>query len=204
MKKDPQGYGMMLNNNSFGATPIDRDEAVGLIPKHITTLEELNRWEYENILQTSKSVFARKQTDILTDEYLRKLHKKMFGNVWKWAGTYRTSMKNIGCEAYLIAPSVRDLLLDTKTWIEFNTYAPLEVAVRFHHRLVQIHPFPNGNGRHSRMMTDILLVHALNSERFSWGNCRLDINNIIRNKYIQALKTADVGNYTALMEFVVS
>jgi Fic-DOC domain mobile mystery protein B len=195
---------MILNNNSFGSTPIDPDEVEGLKPSHITTMQELNRWEYDNILQAEKSVFSRKQSNVLTEDYARKLHKKMFGNVWKWAGSYRFTNKNIGIEAYQIASAVRNLVLDTATWVEHSVYEPLELAVRFHHKLVYIHPFPNGNGRHARLMTDILLVHVLKSDRFTWGHCSLDENSDTRVRYIQALRDADNGDYAALMEFVVS
>lgn len=204
LKKYHQGCGMKFDNNLFGSTPIDPNESEGLIPSHITTMEELNRWEYENILDTEKDVFNRRQNRILTEDYLKKLHKKMFGRVWKWAGQYRKSNKNIGVEWYQIAASVKDLLLDTNTWIQYSSYPPLEIGVRFHHRLVYIHPFPNGNGRHSRMLTDIIMVHLLKEKRFTWGSRRLEENNEIRASYIKALREADKGNYEQLLQFVVS
>jgi Fic-DOC domain mobile mystery protein B len=194
----------MLNNTSYGSTPIDQNEAEGLIPVHITTMEELNRWEYENILSAEKSVFSRKQANVLTEKYLKNLHKKMFSQVWKWAGTYRKSNKNIGVEWYHVSSSVKDLLLDTEIWVKCHSYSDVELAVRFHHRLVLIHPFPNGNGRHSRMLTDIILVNILNHPRFTWGSRRLEENSAIRTEYIQSLREADNGEFVRLINFVVS
>ena len=122
--------------------------------------------------------FSRKHRDILSEGFILRLHKRMFGNVWKWAGKYRTSRKNIGVPPWEVAVGVRGLCEDAKLWIGSvsnaadaadSAIASDEIAARFHHRLVSIHPFANGNGRHARMMADLLLVHGLGRERFTWG-----------------------------------
>ena len=141
-----------------GATPLDPNEMAGLKLKHITTRGELNRWEQENISEAMDWLDKRKnKTEILTEEFVKKVHKRMFYKIWIWAGSFRRSGKNIGVDWTRIGVDLRQLLDDVKYWIEHKTYPADEIAVYFHHRLVKIHPFPNGNGRHSRLMTDILL-----------------------------------------------
>ncbi len=185
-----------------GATPLDADELACLIPKHITTQSELNEWEQLNILQGE--AWAQKQRkDILDEVFVRQLHEKMFGETWSWAGTFRKSNKNIGIDWQHIGVRLRDLLNDVRYQIEHATYPPDEIATRFHHRLVVIHPFPNGNGRHARMMAD-LLVQKLGQLRFTWGSKILTEATETRDRYITALRAADHGDYPPLLAFVRS
>ena len=138
-------------------TPLTDEEREQLIPAYITLRHELNEAEQINIGQALRWATARKKRDVLDQNFLRQLHKRMFGDVWRWAGQYRTSARNIGVDAYRITMDVHQAIDDACYWIEHKTYPPDEIAVRFSHRLVAIHPFPNGNGRHSRMMADALL-----------------------------------------------
>lgn len=187
-----------------GATPLDPDEAQGLLLSHITTRTELDRWEQENIAEAEVWAFRRTPRDILTDGFIKRLHQRMFGQVWRWAGTYRTTGKNIGVPSWQVATELRKLCDDTAVWMEHGSYPPDEIAVRFHHRLTAIHPFPNGNGRHARLMTDILLVHQLKQSRFTWGSGNLVDAGECRRQYIDALKAADRQDYGLLLEFVRS
>ena len=187
-----------------GATPLDADEAQGLLLSHITNRTELDRWEQENISEAEAWAFRRKPRDILTEGFIKRLHKKMFSTVWRWAGKKRDSGKNIGIESWQIDSGLRDLCADCATWIEHHAYPPDEIAVRFHHRLTAIHPFPNGNGRHARLMTDILLVHLLGQPRFSWGSGNLVNAGECRQQYITALRAADRHDYSALLVFARS
>jgi Fic-DOC domain mobile mystery protein B len=185
-----------------GATPLDADELACLIPKHITTQGELNEWEQLNILQ-SEAWARRQRRDILVETFVRQLHKHMFGETWSWAGSFRKSDKNIGVEWQQISVKLRDLLDDVHYQIERATYPPDEIAARFHHRLVAIHPFPNGNGRHARLMAD-LLIQKLGPPRFTWGSKSLTEANEMRTRYIEALRAADGKNYQPLLFFVRS
>lgn len=187
-----------------GATPLDADEAQGLLLSHITSRGELDRWEQENISEAEAWAFRRKPKDILTIGFLKRMHKRMFGNVWRWAGERRTSGKNIGVDMWQIDTGLQDLCADCATWIEFGTYPPDEIAARFHHRLTAIHPFPNGNGRHARLMTDILLVHLLGQPRFTWGSGNLVNAGDCRQQYINALRAADRLDYSQLLAFARS
>lgn len=187
-----------------GATPLDADEAQGLLPSHITNRTELDRWEHENISEAEAWAFRRAPRGILTDGFIRRLHKRMFGTVWRWAGDYRSTSKNVGVPVWQIATELRNLCADCATWIEHNTYPPDEIAARFHHRLTAIHPFPNGNGRHARLMTDILLVYLLGQPRFTWGSGNLVNAGECRQQYINALRAADRHDYSQLLDFVRS
>ena len=187
-----------------GATPFDYDELKGLLPTHITTRGELDFLEMENINQAITWSENLKTNDILNIEFICKLHKKMFSNVWKWAGKFRKSKKNIGIPYIQIAVELQTLCDDSQAWIEYGTYPPDEFAVRFHHRLVFIHPFSNGNGRHARLMADLILKKLFAAEVFSWGVESLGSHNKIREKYIKALKLADEHDYSLLLEFVRS
>jgi len=187
-----------------GATPIDPNETKGLLLTHITTREELDRWEQDNILEAFAWLDKTKPTDILNEQFVRELHKRMFRNVWKWAGKFRKMDKNIGGPWHQISMGLKNLCDDALLWIQLRDESPEEIAVRFHHRLVSIHPFPNGNGRHARIMADILLENVLHSLRFSWGGRDLSNASEVRSRYIDALHEADKGNYQSLLEFARS
>ncbi|MBA3813803.1 MAG: mobile mystery protein B [Alphaproteobacteria bacterium] len=185
----------------YGATPIDGDESEALIPKHITLQTELNEWEQTNILEAGKWSFGQKHADILSIEFLQKLHTKMFSETWRWAGKFRKTLKNIGVPPYEISQELFKLCSDVQFQIDQAVYSFDEVAARLHHRLVWIHPFPNGNGRHARIYTDIFLVYYQH-QRFTWGSKDLTTPSKTRKKYIEALREADKYNFAPLLEFV--
>jgi len=185
-----------------GATPIGPDETEGLILTHITTRGELDRWEQDNIVEALIWLDKTIPTDILNEQFIKELHWHMFANVWKWAGHFRLSDKNIGGPWYLIPTNLKNLCDDVCLWIELKEEPPDEMAIRFHHRLVLIHPFPNGNGRHARLMTDLLLENILNCSRFTWGSENLARTGDARQRYISALRAADKYNYEPLRKFV--
>jgi len=186
---------------AFGATPLDLNEIAGLLPQHLTTQAELNMWEQANILEAEKWVFSHKRSDILSINFCMALHKKMFNKTWQWAGQIRKTDKNIGIMWEQISSQLKILFDDTKYQIKYHVYLIDELAARFHHRLVFIHPFANGNGRHARLMTDVLLYNQ-GANVFTWGQTGLISNSKTRAAYIAALREADKGNYAALFAFV--
>lgn len=183
------------------STPLTPEEREGLKPKWITLRRELNEFETRNILDAEMWFATHKQRDVLNDTFLMKLHKRMFGQVWKWAGEYRATERNIGVAPYQIPVKLKGLFDDVKFWIENHTFPNLEIAVRLHHRLALIHPFPNGNGRISRLMAD-LLMQQLGEPRLYWGDGNLTDITELRKKYIDALHAADAGDYSGLIKFV--
>lgn len=184
------------------ATPLTPEERADLIPAHIAYRAELNAAEQENIARGQDWALARKR-DLLSETFIQHLHRRMFGDVWRWAGKFRTTERNLGIPHFEIPMAVRELLQDAKTWVEHKTYPADEIAVRFHHRLVTIHPFPNGNGRHSRLMADLLVI-SLGGERFSWGRTNLQQAGEVRKQYIAALRAADNHDYGPLLRFARS
>ena len=241
-----------------GATPLDPEEIEGLKIGHITTRQELNRFEQENINEAIEWLGIRRKGNILTEKFIKTLHhccpnynhvipakagiqtetqnwtpafagvtksmsriiifvdmldliwthmtlhQKMFGKVWRWAGTFRRSGKNIGVDWVQIPVHLHTLLQDVRYWVEHKTYPSDEIALRFHHKLVWIHLFPNGNGRHGRLMTDILLKDIFKQEPFTWNIKNIDVGDNVRSFYLKALRAADQGDYTMLLEFVRS
>lgn len=183
-------------------TELTEEEREALIPSYITLRSELNEAEQANILQGEQWAFARNH-NVLAEQFLINLHQRMFGNVWRWAGQYRSSGKNIGVDAYRIPTELRQLLDDCRYWIENNTYKLDEIALRFHHKLVWIHLYPNGNGRHARLAADLLLK-SMGLERFSWGSKNLVDDGKTRKRYIAALQAADEHDLGPLLEFVRS
>jgi Fic-DOC domain mobile mystery protein B len=184
-----------------GATPLDPDEAAGLIPTHIVNHAQLNEWELANIIEAERWAFTRKHKNLLQIDFIKKLHKRMFADTWRWAGTFRTTEKNIGIDPAHIQPALHDLCEDVKTQLAHNSYPLDEIAARFSHRLVAIHPFANGNGRLSRMVADLLLEQH-NVARFSWG-AKTNAADA-REQYLSALRAADRGDYEPLLQFVRS
>lgn len=186
----------------YGATPLSLDEIDGLRYKHITTRSELDHIEQANIQHGISWMRKSKRTVILSEAYVCDLHKKLFGEVWEWAGTFRRTGKNIGVDPLHISVELRMLLDDTAYWVKHNTYPPLEAAIRFHHRMVFIHPFPNGNGRHARIMADALLLKIYKLPTIAWAkDYSLREMNERRKEYIEALKRADRGDFTPLLVF---
>jgi Fic-DOC domain mobile mystery protein B len=181
------------------ATPLTPEEMRDLIPAHIAYRHELNEAEQENIVRAQEWALKRRR-DPLTEKFVKDLHRQMLGEVWRWAGKFRKSERNIGIAWWEIAVALRQLIDDAKAWMEFNTYPPDEIAVRFHHRLVQIHAFPNGNGRHARLMADLLAMR-LGRDRFSWGRESLRDGGAMRRSYIAALQAADNHDFDRLMTF---
>ena len=191
-----------LGPQNDGGTALTKEEREGLIPSYITLRSELNEAEQANILEAEEWAFARKR-DLLEEKFLNNLHQRMYGNVWRWAGQYRTTGKNIGIDAYRIPTELRQLLDDCRYWIENGTYENDEIAARFHNRLVSIHCYPNGNGRHARLAADLLLK-SMGLERFSWGRKNLVDVGETRKRYIAALQAADEHDIGPLLKFVRS
>ena len=191
---------MNIFETDDNSTPLTEEEKQQLKAKWITTRSELNELETKGIADAEIWLLKNKK-DILSETFIKTLHKKMFGDIWKWAGTFRTTERNIGVAPYEIQPKLRILLDDTKFWIANKTYPEKEIAIRFHHRLVQIHPFPNGNGRISRIMAD-LIMRSFGLDNLDWGSGNLTEISELRTKYISALQEADNGDYTKLIDFV--
>lgn len=187
-----------------GSTPLDPDEREGLLQEWMDNRDQLNEAERGNI--TSGAVWARRRRkrDVLSIKFLCDLHQHMFGNVWVWAGKFRSTEKNIGIDPVTIGVELSKLLDDVEYWIEQETYPSDEIAIRFHHRLTQIHPFPNGNGRHARLVADLLREH-IDGKRFSWGRNKLITQSETRKQYISALRKADAEHeYADLITFARS
>lgn len=189
-----------LNPQDDAGTELSEEEKEGLIPSYITLRSELNEAEQANILEAQEWAFSRKR-DVLDEKFLKNVHKRMYGNVWRWAGEYRTTGKNIGVDAYRIPTDLRQLFDDCRYWIENETYEPDEIAARFHHRLVATHCYPNGNGRHARLATDLLLT-SKEQQPFSWGGKNLVDEGETRKRYMAALRAADDHDIGPLREFV--
>lgn len=190
-----------------GATPLDPSETGDLIVDYISTQGELNTLEQSNIGDAYLWAEKTNLDHLLTATFILSLHKRMFNQVWKWAGKQRETNKNIGVAKESIMQELGVLLADTEFWIANKTYSSDEIAARFHHRLVYIHIFPNGNGRHARLMTNLLLK-KIGEPRFTWGGnmdpTPLDVESKIRKLYISALRSADAGDYQKLVNFVRS
>lgn len=184
------------------ATPLTPGELEGLIPTHITLRRELNELEQANIAEADRWAFGRRR-DAVSEPFLRGLHRRMFNRVWRWAGRYRTTERNLGVAPYLIEPELRQIVDDARYWVERASLPPEELAVRFHHRLVVVHPFANGNGRWSRLAADLLIV-GLGGERFTWGRANLQAAGDVRRAYINALRAADDHDLRPLVAFARS
>lgn len=190
----------------YGQTKLDEDEKEGLKIKTITTHKELDEYEQLNIEKALEWTITKKLpvNKILSEDFIASVHKKMLGDVWKWAGEFRRTEKNIGVDWINIGIDLRILLDDPKWWIENETFPPDELAIRFKHRLVSIHCFPNGNGRHARLMADLIIEMYYGQQPFSWGMTSLVKPSETRQKYIEALREADRGNIHPLRKFARS
>ena len=187
-----------------GQTPLDDEEKEGLLISSITTHAELDEFEQLNIEKAIQWTLTRKfrKDEILTEKFVKLIHEKMYGEVWAWAGEFRKTNKNIGVDWHQIPIELRNLLGDCNYWIEHGTYPPDEIAVRFKHRMVSIHCFSNGNGRHSRMMADLIIEKIFELPVFTWGaNADLTKTGDTRAEYLKAVKAADAQNIAPLLAF---
>ena len=186
-----------------GQTPLDEDEKEGLLIPTIATRGELDEFEQQNIEQALLWSLNRsfKAETVFTEKFIKALHKRMYGEVWAWAGEFRKSNKNIGIDKYQIPTELRYLLDDAKFWCANNTFSPTELTIRFKHRLVSIHCFPNGNGRHSRLMADIIIEKIFKQKVFSWGATNLVRQGNTRTTYLSSIKAADNGDIQPLITF---
>ena len=187
-------------------TPLAEEEKDGLLIPTIATRGELDEFEQQNIEQAVQWTLGRsfKPETVFTEEFIRMVHKRMYADVWAWAGEFRKTNKNIGTDKWQIPTELRYLLDDNRYWHENNTYPPDEIAVRFKHRIVSIHCFPNGNGRHSRLMADIIIEKIYKQSVFSWGAANLSSEGDARAAYLKAVKAADEGDYSLLLAFARS
>ena len=184
-----------------GATPLDGEELEGLLPSHLVNRGQLNEWEQQNIEAALLWLSRQRRPRPLEEAWLRRLHREMFGQSWRWAGQYRGSDKSIGADWRQIRLQVPALLADIAYQLEHRVEPVDQIAIRFHHRLVSTHPFPNGNGRHARLIADVL-IEQLGGLRFSWGGSSSLVEaSSLRQRYIAALQQADRGDISALLAF---
>lgn len=187
-----------------GATPLGPDDLTGLRLSYVTTRADLDAAEESNILRAMVWTQRSRRTAILERDFVLALHKRMFGDVWAWAGKWRRRETSIGVDPATIVVRVEALLGDVRYWVEHATYGPDEIAVRLHHQMVLIHPFANGNGRHTRLMADLLRTRNLGSP-FTWGSgIELAAQSETRRHYIAALQSADRGDIAPLLAFARS
>lgn len=185
-----------------GQTPLDEGEKEGLLIAAIATREELDEFEQKNIEHAIQWLMGKnfQAHSILSEKFAKEVHYRMFNQVWKWAGSYRHSQKNLGVNHWNIRRELNDLIQDANTWLDRSVYPPDEFAIRFKHKMVSIHCFSNGNGRHSRLMADIIIEKIFSLDHFSWGAGDLDS----RSHYIRVLKEADKGYIEGLLKFARS
>lgn len=191
-----------------GQTSLEEEEKEGLLIPSVTTKGELDEVEQRNIEEAVRWTIERRkrftQDEMLTEAFVLELHRRMLSDVWAWAGSFRKTDKNIGVSKYHISVELRTLLDNCRYWIANGTFSGDEIAIRFKHRLVSVHCFANGNGRHSRLMADMIAEKVFGAEVFSWGGKTLSNSNDERTCYIAALRSADQENYGPLIAFARS
>jgi len=198
---------MGLNlNPQYGQTKLSEEEKEGLIPAYITTNAELNYFDQTNISEALLWLISQKPTteNIIEVSFIIRLHKKMYGDTWKWAGSFRTTNKNIGISWTKIPLELKKLMDDAHFWVNNKVYEPAEIAIRVKHRIVSIHCFPNGNGRHSRILADTIIQKGFGLPKFTWGADAYTNQTSLRKAYINALREADTGSIASLLAFAVS
>jgi Fic-DOC domain mobile mystery protein B len=189
-----------------GQTPLDEDDKEGLLIPSIATRGELDDFEQRNIELAVDWTLRKKRSaeELYTEGFVRDLHAKMFSEIWRWAGQFRLTNKNIGVDKLQIGIELRKLFDDARYWTEHSTYSADELAVRFSHRIVFIHCFRNGNGRHSRLIADVVVSNVFGLPVFTWSRSNLNVKGDARIRYLQAIREADAGNIKPLVAFARS
>lgn len=188
-----------------GQTPLSEEEKEGLLINTVTTKSELDEVEQRNVEEAILYLINRRKRlsveEVLSERFVKDLHARMFSGVWRWAGDFRATEKNIGVQSYMIGIELRQLLDDCKYWVANETFSPDEIAVRFKHRIVLIHCFSNGNGRHSRLIADVIAEKLFGLDVFTWGGNNLAEKGEFRAIYLNALRNADKGEFEPLIKF---
>lgn len=195
----------LLKDDPQGATPLSPDDLLGLKLPHVQTRAQLNEIEAANILQGQNWVSSLKVLtldDIFSRDFVIALHENLFGDIWQWAGTFRLRELNIGVEPKNIPIDLHNFLEDAKCWLEFKHFSDIELSARIQHKLVQIHPFVNGNGRHARIFTDIVRVFLLNKKPLRWAKAKLEDMTTERAAYIAGLRKADGGDFSEMVDYL--
>lgn len=189
-----------------GQTPLTEEEKEGLLIKSITTHGELDEFEQLNIEKAIEWTITKKfkKEYILSEEFVKELHYKMFNDVWAWAGKFRLSEKNLGVKFYIMGTELKSLNGDCLFWTEHKTFSEDEIAIRYKHKIVNIHCFPNGNGRHSRLIADVIISQIFNRNIFTWSAGNLVNKGEQRTKYLYAIREADKQNIKPLIDFARS
>lgn len=193
-------------DDTNGMTRLDEDEKEGLLIKTISTRSELDEWEQHNIEKAILWLKRKKLSpeQILSEKFIRELHRRMYADVWKWAGEFRNTNKNIGIDKHQVSVALKQLLDDGSYWIQNKSFPGEEIAIRIKHRIVQVHCFANGNGRHSRLLADIMMEKIFNCPPFTWGMSGIHKKDDPRSDYLIALRKADAGDYSVLIAFAKS
>jgi Fic-DOC domain mobile mystery protein B len=197
--------GLILDNQP-GQTPLDEDEKEGLLIATVTNRSELDEFEQKNIEEAIQWTLGRRlnPATLFSEAFILQLHERMYGQVWTWAGSYRKTNKNIGVDKWQIPVVIKSLLDDALYWVKYQTMSPEAIAIHFKHRLVSIHCFANGNGRHSRLMADLIISKLYGQPEFTWGSASPMEANLQRNQYLAALRAADKGDISLLLDFAKS
>lgn len=197
--------GLILENKP-GQTPLDEDEKEGLLIATVTNRSELDEFEQKNIEEAIQWTLGRRLNPVtlFSEAFILQLHERMYGQVWTWAGSYRKTNKNIGVDKWQIPVAIKSLLDDALYWVKYQTMSPEAIAIHFKHRLVSIHCFANGNGRHSRLMADLIISKLYNQPEFTWGSVSPMEATLLRNQYLSALHAADKGDISLLLDFAKS
>lgn len=190
-------------DHQIGQTPLSEEEKEGLKVRSIATRQDLDEFEQQNIDKATEWLAGKnfKVDKLLTERFVKDLHRKMFSDVWTWAGEFRRSDKSIGVDWRIISVEIKNLLDNCYYWLDNKVFSEEEIAIRLSHGLVKIHPFVNGNGRHSRLIADIMMEKIFNKDVFVWGSMNLENINDERLRYIDTLRKADEGNIHYLLDF---
>lgn len=181
-----------------GRTSLTVQDLQGLKLPFVKTRAQLSAVEGPNIVSGKQATLTSRKSrvpNMLSVEYLRELHSRMFNDVWDWAAQIpSTELQNeFAASVPGIRPQLSILYADAiEYWLNDKRMTPEEFAVRVHHRVVKIHPFRNGNGRHSRLLADLLLSENFGLETFTWGgSAQLGAGDLYRQPYLEGLKAAD-------------
>ena len=173
-----------------GQTPLPPELQKGLISKNVQTIGELDEYEEQNIAEGMVWLEDSNANSLNYSFWLR-LHKKLFGNVWNWAGEIRSH--DLGNADFLypekVRPALMQLIGDAEYWFKNDTYPKKETIARIHEKLLTIHPFANGNGRWSRILTEYICKQN-KIDIPKWNLKSKDDPQKRRKEYIEAVELA--------------
>ncbi len=189
-----------------GSKLSDKEISYLLMNLEIRKFETRDEQEVAGYAKAMETVFAHANELTVTENHVRQLHRDLliYSDKDEWhRGAYKINSNNVmafnadGKEIGLVFETatpfdtprlITELVEWTRTTLDENHLHPLLAIAIFAVVFLQIHPFQDGNGRLSRILTTLLLLRS-GYEYVSYSSLESVIEQTKENYYVALRKT---------------